>query len=103
MHDAARAKVGDEECEQRAEQGIMELQKIAGPDLPGVVPEEGSPALSTRSLWANLTDVAPNRPLGHLDVEFQQLALDALDAPQAVVAGHLVDQRNRLGRNPWRT
>jgi hypothetical protein len=91
MHNAPRAKRGDDEREQRAEQSIVELEEIAGLDLAGVVLEKRGPVLAMRSQRPHLTNVARNRPLGHREVQFQQLTLDPLDAPQVVVARHLLD------------
>ncbi len=75
MDDAPRTKLGDEEREERTEAEIRELQEITGPDDIGMVAEKGCPSLTVGIRWGTLPYVAPNRPLGHLDAQFQQLAL----------------------------
>ncbi len=81
MHDAPRAKLSDEEREQGAEQGIMELEEIAGPDLPSVILKECCPGLTMRTWWPSLLYVPLNCSLRDLDVDFEQLAADSLGTP----------------------
>jgi hypothetical protein len=41
VHDAPRAELGDEEGEDRPEEHVMGPDEIAGPDVLGMIPEEG--------------------------------------------------------------
>jgi hypothetical protein len=46
VHDFARAKIDDEEGEDGPEPDVVSLDEIAGPDVMGVVFEEGGTALT---------------------------------------------------------
>jgi hypothetical protein len=50
VDDAARTEIDNEKCEDRPEPNVVELQKIARPDLASVVLEKGRPRLS-RAIW----------------------------------------------------
>ncbi len=41
MRDAARTELSDEEGEDRAEEYVMHLEEIAGPNVFGMIAEEG--------------------------------------------------------------
>ncbi|GAC1433189.1 MAG: hypothetical protein NVSMB62_29570 [Acidobacteriaceae bacterium] len=55
------------------------MQEVTGPDVVGMVAEEGCPGLPMWSWSAHLSQVALNRPLGDLDPQLEQLALNTLD------------------------
>ena len=100
MQGAPRAKFGDEGGEKRAKKRSMELKKIAGPDILRVGPEEGCPRPTMRRR-VRLPHGVLDRLLRDLDIQLQQLALDALDAPQAVGDCQCLDQGNRRFWDPW--
>jgi hypothetical protein len=62
----------------------------------GVIVQEGGPGLpgvrGTRRAHILL-----DRPFGDPDIQLEKFTADALGAPEPVVAGHLLDQRDRLG------
>ena len=62
----------------------------------GVVAQERAPGLA-RWTPGSAPAVAPNRPVADQDAELEQLASDALGAPQAILAGHGPDQLLNLG------
>ena len=97
MHRAARAK-GDHEADVHGpEEQIRDGEEIAGPDVVGVVAQEGRPRLPGATWRAGLAQVAPDRRPGDAGVALQELAPDALHAPQAIRPGHLADQGDGLG------
>ncbi len=98
MHDPARGQLDDKEGEQRPEEEVGDGEEVAGPDGAGVVAQERRPGLPRASVRAGLAQVLLDRRPGDADVELEELAPDALRAPQAVGRGHLTDQRDRLGR-----
>ncbi len=91
MDDAARAEFGDDERKERPEEQVMDLEEVAGPDVAGMVAQEGSPRLPTRPGWTCLAHVALNGPLRDLDPNLQQLTTDAFGTPQPVIDRHLLD------------
>ncbi len=81
MHDAPRAKLRDEEGEERAEEDIMELQEVTGPDVLIMVPDEGCPGLTTGS-WRTCQSYVPlHGPFRDLDTDFQEFTLNAFGTP----------------------
>ncbi len=63
MDNTPRSELGDEEGEQRSEEDVGDLEKVAGPDVFGMVLQEGCPGLTMRTRWTYLPDVPLNRPL----------------------------------------
>ncbi len=98
VYDAPRAKLGNDEGEEWPKENVGHLEEIAGPDVSGVVAEEGGPGLTRWSWWPSLSHVALNRALGDLDADLEQFAADALGTPETVVRCHLLDQADGLGR-----
>src|SRR5437763_5136560 len=96
MHDAPRAEVGEDEGEQRPEEQIVNMHEVAGPAVLGMVPQEGCPGLATRTLRTSVTHVPLDGALGDLDVQLQQLPLNAVCTPEPVVDGHRLDQCDGL-------
>jgi len=96
VDDAPRAQFGDKKGEQRPEEQVMDLEEVAGPNIFGVIPDEGSPRWAGQTGRTRLTDVALDGSLGDLDVQLEQLASNAIRAPQPIVGGHLLNQGDRL-------
>lgn len=90
MHDAACFQFYEDEDVQRAKEQSMNDSEIAGPDVLGVVLQEGGPGLTRGSTIFG--QILLNRPLADLDPQLKQLALDSFRAPQMVFPGHLPDQ-----------
>ena len=80
-----------------------ERKEVAGPDIGGVVAQERRPGLPGTPRRLGIAHVLLHGPFADADVQLQQLALDALRAPEDVFCGHLPDQRDRLGRHLWPT
>src|SRR5205085_561782 len=59
---------------------------------------EGRPGLAARARRARSTEVLLDRALADADPQLQQLALDALSAPEVILAGHPPDERDGLRR-----
>lgn len=74
----------------------MRLGEIAGPRGIGVVRQEGGPALTTM-IPPNAALVLLERALADLDAEIEQLAVDALRAPQAITLGRVAYQVDGVG------
>lgn len=95
VHHALGVDVDDEEREDRPEPDVVRLQEVAGPD--GVVSQEAVPALAPR--WgggSSAAHVPLNGSLRNADAEVQQLAADALRAPEAILLGHAPDELDGL-------
>ena len=101
VDDLPRFQVDDEESKKRAEEKVWDLEKIAGPDLCGMIVQESSPVLSTWSFEANQLLMLLNGPFTHSNIELEQLTTDALRSPKPVICRYLFDQADRLGRDPW--
>jgi len=71
-----------------------------------VVAQEGRPTLARPLRRAGVAHVLLDGPLGHAEVQLQQLAPDSLRTPEPIRGGHRPDQRDRLLRHlratrPW--
>jgi hypothetical protein len=63
LNDPARAEIDDEEREDRPEPDVVELQKVACPDLTTVIFEKGGPGLSCAIRSPDPANVILDRPL----------------------------------------
>ncbi|MFT4572223.1 MAG: hypothetical protein ACI841_003545 [Planctomycetota bacterium] len=63
--------IDDEEREDRSEEDIVSLQKIAGPDMATMIAQEGLPGLTARRLQTHRTHVLLNRRLSVPDAELE--------------------------------
>jgi hypothetical protein len=86
MDDAAGTQVDDEEEEDRAEKEVVALDEIAGPDVLGVILDEGGPGLAARLASAG-PHVLLDRSPAHADANLEQLATDALGSPEMIPGG----------------
>jgi hypothetical protein len=101
---AARAERDDDERGQRAEEEVRHRQEVAGPDLGGVVAQEGRPRLPARPRGARTGQVGLDRALGHADAEIAQLAANPLGPPARVLGRQPPDQGDSVrgeGRASW--
>ncbi len=71
VDDPPRAERDHEERVHRPEAEIRDGEEIAGPDVRGVVAQEGRPCLTRAARRARLPQVALDRALAHADVELQ--------------------------------
>jgi len=81
----------DEEREQRAEAQVGHLDKVAGPDIGGVVAQEGGPRLTAPTWRSYPTHIFLDRPLAERDAQLEEFAADVLRAPEAIIARHRPD------------
>src|ERR1700681_2350551 len=100
MHDFTTGLPDDEEGEERAEPGVVELEEVAGPDAGGVVSEKCPPGLAPPGAEATGPQVLLDRPLADPEVELQELAADPLSPPERVGAGHGSNQLDDLHAQP---
>ncbi len=100
MDDFPRFHLDDEESKERTEEEGSRLEEIAGPHLLGMIVEERFPVLSTGSFWANLLHILLNSPFTDPNIQFEGFPADALRSPKPIVCRHLLDQGNRLWREP---
>jgi hypothetical protein len=91
VDNSSRCKVDDEECVDLAEEDVVGLDKVARPDVLGMILQERRPGLSTFPA-ANPAHVLLDRTLADLDAELEQLSLDALGSPQTASAGHVANE-----------
>jgi hypothetical protein len=99
VHHAARPERDHDEDTQGPEEGVGDLEEVAGPDVGGVVAQERGPRLARLPGWAGSAHVLLHRPLGHTDVQLQAFAADALGTPASIRGGQRPDQGARLGRD----
>src|SRR5215469_12058712 len=101
MDDLTRVQINDEEGKQGAKEEVGDLQEITGPDVFGMIVQEGLPGLSSWPCGTDLPHVLLNGPLADVDSQFEQFATNTLCSPQAIVPGHLLDQGHGLLGDPW--
>ena len=75
-------------------------RRITGPHLCRMIAQERSPVLSSRPCGANVPHILLNSSFRHPNIQLEQLATNALSSPEAVVYCHLLNQSDRLGREP---
>ena len=80
----------DEKEEDRAEEEVVALDEITGPDVLGVILDERGPCVAARLASAG-PHVLLDRSLAHADTELEQLAADALGSPETILGGHPPD------------
>ena len=95
--DQLATSVADEEEDVEGLEGQgLDDKEVGRPDRLGVVGREGASALAG---WAGMTasTIAADRAGADDDAEPEELAADALGAPERVLAGHGGDQLTDLG------
>src|SRR6516165_3223042 len=85
----------------RAQAEVTYLKEITRPDRRRLVAKKRRPALSSRRR-AKTGEVSLNRAGGNGDTELEQLALNALGAPPAIVERHNADKRDYVLGQPGR-
>ena len=75
-------------------------KKIAGPYLCRMIAQKGFPVLSTRSFWTDLLHILLDGPFTHSNIQLEKFPTDALRSPKSVICRHLLDQADRLEREP---
>src|SRR5262249_12296425 len=99
VHHPPRTELDDEEGEDGSEERVGELEEVARPGLAAVDAQEGGPGLAGRAPWTRRSDVLLDGALADANPQLQQLSLDALGAPEVVLAGHPPDERDRRRRD----
>src|SRR5450759_1555935 len=95
MDKLATPMTDEEDDVERLEGQRLNDEKVGGPDRLSMVGKEGAPALAGRSQMATPA-VAPDRARTDHDAELEELAADALGAPERVLVGHGGDQLANL-------
>ena len=90
MDDLPRLQFDDDEEVKWSQQQIMNGDEIAGPDVAGMVLEEGGPGLTKAA--ASLWHVSLDRPFADPDAQLEKFAANVFCAPQTVLAAHLLDE-----------
>ena len=83
MNTFARPELQNKEREQGPKPEIGDLEDVAGPDLMGVVVEEGSPALAMFMRWSSLAHILLHRALADLDAQVHYLPKGSAPLPTA--------------------
>ena len=78
MDDLPRLQFDEEKGKKRTEEEIRDLQKITGPHLCSMIAQEGFPALSTGSFWANVLHILLDGPFTHPNIQLEELTPNAL-------------------------
>ena len=73
MHNFARAELDDDEGKERPKAEVRDLEKVASPDLGGMVVQEGSPGLTCPLRLSSVPYVLLDGPLTHPDAQLDQL------------------------------
>jgi hypothetical protein len=96
----ARSIAGGEiaQDDEREEQASRSGDEITRPYSLGMRLEEHCPVLTGWTLRSLLTHIVLDRPLGHMDPQFEQLSADPFCAPQGVLACHAPNQLDRVVR-----
>src|SRR6266700_532569 len=77
VDDLPRFQVDDEESKKRAEEKVWDVEKIAGPDLCGMIVQESSPVLSTWSFEANQLHMLLNGPFTYSNIQLEEFPSNA--------------------------
>jgi hypothetical protein len=94
MNDSPRTEFNNEEGIDLPEEQVDNWEKVTGLDQLGVILEEGWPIMTIGGAGACQPDVLLDCCLSNPEAEFHEFATDALHAPEAVLPGHLLDQRD---------
>jgi len=100
MHDLARLQFDDEEGEKWTKEEVRYRQEIASPHVFCMMAQKGLPGLATRALWTDLLHLLLDRPFPRVDIQLEELTPNTLRTPQSIGRCHLLDQADRLGREP---
>ncbi len=87
MDHPSGAMFDNEEQKYRAEEQVVSLHEVTGPNLTGMISQEARPTLAVmrwRELAAGLPHVAPDSPLVHLNTQLQQLPANMFGPPASV-------------------
>jgi hypothetical protein len=66
-----------------------------------MIVQERFPLLSTRPFSANGPQILLDGSFAHPHIQLEKLTPNALRSPESVIRCHLLDQSDRLGREPW--
>jgi len=94
-----RLQFDHEESEKRTEEKVSDWEKVAGPNLFGMMVQEGGPVLSSLSRCASAPHVLLNGLLAHVNAQLEQFATDPLRTPESILLCHFFDQRHCLFRD----
>ena len=100
MNNSARTEFDDEEGANLPEEKVDDREKVTRPDHLGVILEECRPILTMGGVGACQADVLLDRRPSDLNSEFHEFAMNALDAPEAILPGHLLDQGDGFAGYP---
>jgi hypothetical protein len=89
MDDPVRAERDDEAGVERPETEVGDREEVAGLDVVGVIAQEGAPALAGAGWGSHAPQVLLHGRLGDAAVELEELAADALGAPEPIGRRHL--------------
>ncbi len=78
VHQASGAQLGDDEHEQRSEEEVIGLEKVARPYLAGMASQKGRPGLLGRTRVTHFIDVLLNRALANSQSELQDFSANPL-------------------------
>jgi hypothetical protein len=88
----AGAQLDDDEHEYYAEEDVVRLKEVAGPDLASVVPQKRGPVLLRQERFGDLLDVLLDGALAHGQPELEQFSSNAFRTPSTVFFGQSFDQ-----------
>jgi hypothetical protein len=100
MDDLSRLQFNDEESKERTEEEVSHLQKITGPHLCRMIAQERFPVLSTSSFWTSVLHIPLNSSFADPNPHLEEFPTDTFCSPESVVGCHLLNQANRLRREP---
>ena len=94
VEDTTGVQFDDDKDEDRAKEQVVDHGEVTGPDVLGVVLQEGAPGLTAGGRWPELVQVLLDGAFADVDPEFEQFTVNAFGTPQPVLLRHLFDEIN---------
>ena len=101
MHNTALFQCHDNEDIHGLKQPVIDDGKITGPNLTGVIAQEGSPILTIGRCFSCPIDIFLNGPLAQRNSQFEQFPTNSRGSPETVFKGHLIQKANSFERNSF--
>jgi hypothetical protein len=86
----------DKEGKERSKAEIAQLQEVAGPDIFGMVVQEGRPLLPPWQISVSRAHVLLDGTLAHLNAQLKSIPANTLSTPESILRRHLLDHGNGL-------
>src|SRR5512142_1103079 len=88
VYDAPRRELNNEKHIDGPEEQVDHREKVASPDVLGMILQEGVPILGRGPRWSPAPQVSLDGVLGYAESEFEEFAADAFGAPERILGCH---------------